>query len=44
MEDVTSLGQKIDSMKANNIAGIAEWCLGMESSDVWELIASYVNG
>ena len=44
MEDITSLGQKIDSMKANNIAGIAEWSLGMETSDVWEIIAAYVGG
>ncbi len=44
MEDETSLGQKIDSMKANNIAGIAEWSLGMESSEVWDVIAAYVNG
>ena len=44
MEDEISLGQKIDSMKANNIAGIAEWCLGMETSEMWEVIASYVNG
>ena len=44
MEDETSLGQKIDSMRANNIAGIAEWSLGMESPEVWDLIASYVGG
>ena len=44
MEDTTSIGQKIDSMKANNIAGIAEWCLGMESSDVWDVIAAYIEG
>ncbi len=44
MEDVTSLGQKIDSMKANNIAGIAEWSLGMETGDMWEVIAAYING
>ena len=44
MEDTLSLSQKIDSMKANNIAGIAEWSLGMETSDVWEVIAAYING
>jgi spore germination protein YaaH len=44
MEDATSLSQKIDSMRANNIAGIAEWSLGMETSDVWEVIAAYING
>lgn len=44
MEDEISLGQKIDSMRANNIAGIAEWSLGMETSEVWDVIAAYVNG
>lgn len=44
MEDATSIGQKIDSMKANNIAGIAEWSLGMETPDVWDVIASYIEG
>ena len=44
MEDAESIGQKIDSMRASGIAGIAEWSLGMETSDVWEVIANYVNG
>ena len=44
MEDTESLGQKIDSMRASGIAGIAEWSLGMETSDVWDVIANYVNG
>ena len=44
MEDAVSLGQKIDSMKAQNIAGIAEWSLGMETSDVWDVIAAYIEG
>ncbi|MBE5827629.1 MAG: chitinase [Butyrivibrio sp.] len=44
MEDATSIGQKIDSMKANNIAGIAAWSLGMETPDVWDVIAAYIEG
>ncbi len=44
MEDAVSLSQKIDSMRANNIGGIAEWCLGMETGDIWDIIAAYVNG
>ncbi len=44
MEEVTSLSQKIDVMKANNVAGIAEWSLGMETSDVWEVIANFIEG
>ena len=43
MEDATSIGQKIDSMKAQNIAGIAAWSLGMETDDVWDVIASYIE-
>ncbi|RKM56147.1 chitinase [Butyrivibrio sp. CB08] len=43
MEDAESIGQKIDSMKASGIAGIAEWSLGMETSDIWDTIANYVN-
>ena len=44
MEDEVSLGQKIDAMRANNIAGIAEWSLGMETSEMWDVIEAYVNG
>ena len=44
MEDETSIGQKIDSMRANGIAGIAEWSLGMETPEIWDLIAAYVGG
>lgn len=43
MEDATSIGQKIDSMRAQNIAGIAEWSLGMETPDVWDVIAGYIE-
>ena len=43
MEDATSIGQKIDSMRAQNIAGIAAWSLGMETADVWDVIASYIE-
>ena len=30
-------------MQAHNIAGVAEWCLGMESADVWDVIADYME-
>ncbi len=43
MEDAESIGQKIDSMRASGIAGIAAWSLGMETADVWDVIADYVN-
>ena len=31
-------------MKKYNIAGVAEWRLGLESPIVWDTIAEYVNG
>lgn len=43
MEDATSIGQKIDAMRASGIAGIAEWAIGMETSDVWDEIAEFVE-
>ena len=30
-------------MKKNKLAGTAEWSLGQESSDIWNLIQKYVN-
>lgn len=44
MEDKASLQQKLTVMQANNIGGVAEWALGMETSDVWDLISAYVEG
>ena len=44
MEDAESMTQKIQSMQHHNIAGIAEWCLGMETSEIWDVIAGYING
>lgn len=44
MEDVSSMEQKVNVMKANNIGGIAEWSLGMETSDIWDVISAYVEG
>lgn len=43
MEDATSIGQKIDAMRASGIAGIAEWAIGMETSDVWDEIAEFIE-
>ena len=44
MEDPESINSKIAVMRANNIAGIAAWKLGLESPDVWDVIEQYVNG
>lgn len=43
LEDATSIEPKLKLMKENNLAGTAAWALGQESSDIWDLIAQYVN-
>lgn len=43
LEDAQSLEEKLKVIKANNLAGVAEWSLGMEDSSVWDLILQYVN-
>lgn len=43
LEDNQSLEEKLKVIKANNLAGVAEWSLGMESSSIWDLILQYVN-
>ena len=37
-------GREAESLfKENQLAGVAEWSLGMEGSGVWDLILQYVN-
>lgn len=43
LEDEEALEAKLQLMKENNLAGVAAWRLGFESSDIWELILKYVN-
>ena len=43
LEDEQSLEEKLKVIKANDLAGVAEWSLGMENSSVWDLILQYVN-
>lgn len=43
LEDATSIEPKLKLMKENKLAGTAAWALGQESSDIWDLIAQYVN-
>lgn len=43
LEDNQSLEEKLKVIKSNNLAGVAEWSLGMEDSSVWDLILQYVN-
>ena len=44
MEDSESIEAKIAVMESNGLAGIGFWRLGLESPDVWDVIAAYVNG
>ena len=43
VEDAESIGMKLEVMQAHKIAGVAEWCLGMESADVWDVISDYMK-
>ena len=43
LEDSRSLEEKLKVVKANGLAGVAEWSLDMESSGIWDLILQYVN-
>jgi len=43
LEDSKSIEAKLKLMKKYKLAGTAEWSLGQESSDIWNLIQKYVN-
>ena len=43
MEDKDSMEAKLAVMKKYNIGGIAAWKLGYETSDIWDMIATYMN-
>lgn len=43
LEDSKSLEAKMKVISEKQIAGVAEWSLGMESSSVWDVILQYVN-
>jgi len=44
LEDVDSIRVKLQVMSAQQIAGVAEWKLGIEDTAVWDVIEQYVNG
>ncbi|MBQ6733731.1 MAG: chitinase [Lachnospiraceae bacterium] len=44
LEDRESLTEKISVMRANHIAGVAGWRLGLENAEAWDVISEYVNG
>ncbi|SDB36232.1 glycosyl hydrolase family 18 protein [Butyrivibrio sp. INlla16] len=41
-EDARSLEAKLNVMQSAGIAGVAEWALGFETADVWDVIAEYM--
>ncbi len=44
LEDEESVKVKLQVMKAQNIAGVAAWKLGIEDKDIWEVIGQYMDG
>lgn len=43
LEDNESIAAKLSVMESHNLAGVAEWKLGFETNDVWDVIGSYLN-
>ena len=43
LEDAKSIEPKLKLMQKYKLAGTAEWSLGQESTDIWNLIQKYVN-
>lgn len=41
LEDAKSVEVKLQVMKAQGIAGVAEWKLGIEDKEVWDVLAQY---
>ncbi len=43
LEDTQSLEEKLKVIRENDLAGVAEWSLGMEEPQVWDVILRYIN-
>lgn len=43
LEDKASLTAKLNVMKSNNLAGVACWRLGLESTEAWEAIGEFLK-
>ena len=43
VEDDESIALKLDVMEQSGLAGVAEWCLGFETADIWDVIADYMD-
>ena len=43
LEDAKSVQAKLNAMKEQNLAGVACWKLGLESTEVWPVIRQYLE-
>lgn len=43
LEDADSVEAKMKKISGYHIGGVAEWCLGEETEDVWGVISRYLN-
>ncbi len=43
IEDAESVNVRLNVMNTYGIAGVAAWCLGQETEDVWDAIENYMN-
>lgn len=43
LEEEESIKTKLNVMKSNGVAGVAEWKLGFEQSLIWDVISEYQN-
>ncbi len=43
LEEEESIQTKLNVMKTNGVAGVAEWKLGFEQAEIWEIISAYQN-
>ena len=43
LEDAESIEVKLSVMDTHGLAGVAAWCLGFETSDIWNVIGEYTG-
>lgn len=44
LEDADSIRAKLNVMSVHRLAGVAAWKLGLETPDIWDVIAEYLSG
>ncbi len=44
LENAESIRAKLSLMSSYNIAGVAEWKLGLEKAEIWSVIGEYLQG